>query len=178
MRASSPAHVVDAFIHVPLTRPQVASELALPLIKSVHALRDLNEDAQQLLAAHFRPIKAIVGGLRATSHAAAPLTRPRTQLARLRGTPVALYAPRPSPDTLLPAESCTHAVHGCANPHFHLLPAAGQELCRQGDDADRMWLLASGRLVALRHKEEAQHVSAPALVGDSLLLALDVKPCR
>ncbi|PNW75568.1 hypothetical protein CHLRE_12g531950v5 [Chlamydomonas reinhardtii] len=95
-------------------RFEVASELALPLIKSVHALRDLNEDAQQLLAAHFRPIKAIVG----------------------------------------------------------------QELCRQGDDADRMWLLASGRLVALRHKEEAQHVSAPALVGDSLLLALDVKPCR
>ncbi|KAG2438741.1 hypothetical protein HXX76_005286 [Chlamydomonas incerta] len=95
-------------------RFEVASELALPLIQSVHALRDLNEDAQQLLAAHFRPIKAIVG----------------------------------------------------------------QELCRQGDDADRMWLLASGRLVALRHKEDPQHVTAPALVGDSLLLALDVKPCR
>ncbi|KAG2453393.1 hypothetical protein HYH02_001617 [Chlamydomonas schloesseri] len=93
---------------------EVASELALPLIQRVHALRDLNEDAQQLLAAHFRPIKAIVG----------------------------------------------------------------QELCRQGDDADRMWLLASGRLVALRHKEEPQHVTSPALVGDSLLLALDVKPCR
>lgn len=51
---------------------------------------------------------------------------------------------------------------------------AGQDLCRQGDEGDRVWLLASGRLVALRHTEPPQQVSAPALVGESILLAQDL----
>ncbi|KAG2496658.1 hypothetical protein HYH03_005478 [Edaphochlamys debaryana] len=98
----------------PYLRFEAASELSLPLIQSVHALRSLNLDAQQLLAAHMRPVRAIVG----------------------------------------------------------------QELCRQGDEADRLWLLASGSIVALRHKEPPQHITAPALVGESLILALDVPQCR
>ncbi|KAG2496651.1 hypothetical protein HYH03_005471 [Edaphochlamys debaryana] len=98
----------------PYLRFEAASELSLPLIQSVHALRSLNLDAQQLLAAHMRPVRAIVG----------------------------------------------------------------QELCRQGDEADRLWLLCSGRMVALRHKEPPQHITAPALVGESLILALDVPQCR
>ncbi|KXZ51272.1 hypothetical protein GPECTOR_13g759 [Gonium pectorale] len=98
----------------PYLRFEVASELSLPLLRQVHSLRDLNEDAQQLIAAHFRPVRAIMG----------------------------------------------------------------QELCRQGDEADRLWLLASGRLVALRHKEAPQHVAAPSVVGESLILAIDVPPCR
>ncbi|EFJ39425.1 hypothetical protein VOLCADRAFT_100992 [Volvox carteri f. nagariensis] len=98
----------------PYLRFEVAGDLALPLVQRVHAFRNLNKDAQQLIAAHLRPLRAVVG----------------------------------------------------------------QELCRQGDEADRLWLLHSGQLVALRHKEGAQHVGAPALVGESLILAIDIPQCR
>ncbi|GLC55435.1 hypothetical protein PLESTB_000986900 [Pleodorina starrii] len=98
----------------PFLRSEVASGLTLELVQKVHGFSALNKDAQQFIAAHLRPLRAV----------------------------------------------------------------EGQELCRQGDEADRLWLLASGELVALRHKEQPQHVAAPALVGESLALAMDIPQCR
>ncbi|GLI66194.1 hypothetical protein VaNZ11_009959 [Volvox africanus] len=98
----------------PYLRFEVAGGLTLGLVKEAHAFKELNLDAQQLIAAHLRPVRATVG----------------------------------------------------------------QQLCRQGDEADRLWLLAAGELTALRHKEDPQRISAPALVGESLILAIDIDQCR
>jgi len=53
---------------------------------------------------------------------------------------------------------------------FNLRQYEKLELCRQGDEADRMWVLGSGqvvvyRLLSTRKNIEIARVSAPALIG-------------
>ncbi|BDA43675.1 probable potassium voltage-gated channel subfamily H member 7 [Coccomyxa sp. Obi] len=49
---------------------------------------------------------------------------------------------------------------------------AGHNVTQEGDDADALYLLQEGELLIMRHTEEVRLVTAPAIVGESVLLNL------
>ncbi|KAA6419227.1 MAG: cation channel family, partial [Trebouxia sp. A1-2] len=60
--------------------------------------------------------------------------------------------------------------------------APGHEICSQGDPADCIWLLHEGDVIATYHYREAEVEKAPAIVGETALLAgsegrYSVRPC-
>ncbi|KAL0037532.1 hypothetical protein WJX77_001322 [Trebouxia sp. C0004] len=60
--------------------------------------------------------------------------------------------------------------------------APGHEICSQGDPADCIWLLHEGDVIATYHYREAEVEKAPAIVGETALLAgsegqYSIRPC-
>jgi len=58
----------------------------------------------------------------------------------------------------------------------------GQDICCQGDLADRMWILQEGSMVAIYGDKAAEREKAPALICETAILAdvdvqFDVRPC-
>ncbi|DBA70723.1 TPA: hypothetical protein ACH3X2_012094 [Trebouxia sp. C0005] len=58
----------------------------------------------------------------------------------------------------------------------------GHDLCQEGDDADCMWILQEGEVLALRHTKEAELLPAPAVIGEAVILrdqlpAASIRPC-
>ncbi|KAL3152951.1 hypothetical protein ABBQ38_011980 [Trebouxia sp. C0009 RCD-2024] len=58
----------------------------------------------------------------------------------------------------------------------------GHDLCQEGDDADCMWILQEGEVLALRHTKEAELLPAPAVIGESVIIsdqlpAASIRPC-
>ncbi|GAX80758.1 hypothetical protein CEUSTIGMA_g8193.t1 [Chlamydomonas eustigma] len=63
----------------------------------------------------------------------------------------------------------------------HMRPvdiAPGSDLCQQGEEGDRMWVLMEGEVLALQHLAEPVRLAAPCLIGDSIILADDIPAFR
>ncbi|KAF5836837.1 hypothetical protein DUNSADRAFT_5328 [Dunaliella salina] len=56
----------------------------------------------------------------------------------------------------------------------HLRPVdvtPGHDVCRQGEEGDRLWICAEGDLVAVQHQTEPQFLNTPCMFGESIILA-------
>lgn len=62
--------------------------------------------------------------------------------------------------------------------HLGTVSLPGHELCYEGDDADCLWVLQEGDMVALRHAQRISLLPAPCLLGEHVLLADIVPQCR
>ncbi|KAK9816960.1 hypothetical protein WJX72_007507 [[Myrmecia] bisecta] len=56
--------------------------------------------------------------------------------------------------------------------------AAGHDLCREGDDADELWILQEGELLAIRHTRDVEMLCAPGIVGETAILADVIDECK
>ncbi|MEW5304692.1 MAG: hypothetical protein WDW36_007285 [Sanguina aurantia] len=54
----------------------------------------------------------------------------------------------------------------------------GHALCHEGDEADSVWILGEGEMVAARHGIDVEYIHAPCLLGESMMLAGEVDACR
>jgi len=54
----------------------------------------------------------------------------------------------------------------------------GSDLCQQGEEGDRLWILTEGRVDALQHLSPPLHLSSPCLIGDSVVVADDIPSFR
>ncbi len=54
----------------------------------------------------------------------------------------------------------------------------GHDVCRQGEEGDRMWLGAEGELQALQHQSEPIYLGTPCLLGESVLLGDEMPSFR
>ena len=54
----------------------------------------------------------------------------------------------------------------------------GSDLCQQGEEGDRLWVLTDGRVLAMQHMAEPLRLTAPCLIGDSIILADDMPAFR
>jgi len=63
----------------------------------------------------------------------------------------------------------------------HLRPVdigPGSDVCQQGEEGDRLWMLQSGRAMALQHLAEPVHLRPPCMIGDSILVGDDIPSFR
>lgn len=54
----------------------------------------------------------------------------------------------------------------------------GSDLCQQGEEGDRLWVLVQGELMAMQHMAEPMKITAPCLLGDSVILADEIPTFR
>eukprot|EP00891_Asterochloris_glomerata_P008763 jgi/Astpho2/8763/Aster-05321 len=48
---------------------------------------------------------------------------------------------------------------------------AGHDICKEGDDADCLWLLQEGEVLALRHNRDVELIIAPGILGELVVVA-------
>ena len=74
--------------------------------------------------------------------------------------------------------ACMATFHQNCNKHPSLAPRAGSDLCQQGEEGDRLWVLTEGAVTALQHLAEPIRLTAPCMIGDSVVLADDLPAFR
>uniref|UniRef100_A0A7R9Z6P8 Cyclic nucleotide-binding domain-containing protein n=1 Tax=Chlamydomonas euryale TaxID=1486919 RepID=A0A7R9Z6P8_9CHLO len=56
--------------------------------------------------------------------------------------------------------------------------APGSDLCQQGEEGDRLWIMTEGRVDALQHLAPPLHLTSPCVIGDSVIVAEDIPSFR
>ena len=56
--------------------------------------------------------------------------------------------------------------------------APGSDLCQQGEEGDRIWIVLEGDLLALQHLARPIRLRAPCIIGDSIVLGDDIPAFR
>lgn len=68
------------------------------------------------------------------------------------------------------------------SPHECLPMPSGSDLCQQGEEGDRLWIMVEGEVAALQHLAPPVRLVAepdkPCIFGDSIVMADDIPSAR